>query len=188
MLEGFLAAQRGRQADRLIPDSVRSGRLLDIGCGSFPLFLSRTRFAERYGLDRAISGSVVDPAIRLFDHDVAASRRLPFADAFFNAVTMLAVFEHLDEDVLLDLLGEINRVLVPGGVLVLTTPASWTAWLLRTMSRLQLVSHDEIDEHKRQYSRSGVLELLSRAGFTRDRIEVGTFELGMNLWARALRS
>ena len=185
LLEKFLAVQRGRQADRLIPDNARAGRILDVGCGSFPLFLSRTRFAERYGVDRAVSGSLAGSSIHLVDHDVATVRRLPFADDFFSAVTMLAVFEHLDDSVLLDLVREIKRVLARGGVLVLTTPASWTVGILQTMSRLGLVSHDEIDEHKRQYSRAGIVDVLTSGGFAKDQIEVGSFELGMNLWARA---
>src|SRR5690606_9300954 len=58
-LEAFLARHRAQMANRLIPDELRSGTIVDIGCGSYPYFLSTTDFAHRYGLDRVAAG---DPA------------------------------------------------------------------------------------------------------------------------------
>ncbi len=187
LLEGFLARQRSRQADRLIPDSARTGRVLDIGFGTYPLFLSGTRFAERFGLDRTVADTGWGRGLHLIAHDVALNRHLPFGDEFFDVVTMLAVFEHLDRRVLLDLVREIRRVLVPRGSFVMTTPAGWTAGILKLMSRLTLVSRDEVDEHEAQHSRQQIVELLAQGGFDSKHIETGTFELGMNLWARARR-
>ncbi len=187
LLEGFLARQRSRQANRLIPDSARSGRVLDIGFGAYPLFLHSTRFAQRFGLDRSIPATGVDPGLHLVAHDVALDRRLPYEDEFFDAVTMLAVFEHLDRHVLLDLVREIKRVMVPGGSFVMTTPARWTSGILKLMSRVTLVSRDEVDEHEAQYSRQEIVDVLAQGGFDREHIDTGTFELGMNLWARARR-
>lgn len=185
MLEPFLAEQRCRQADRLIPQEARAGRLLDVGCGTYPMFLMQTRFAERYGLDRSVPTALNRPGLTLLNHDVAEARQLPFPNSFFNVVTMLAVFEHLDEDVLVNLLSEINRVLTDGGAFIMTTPARWTTSLLRLMSRLRLVSQEEVDEHKQQHTREQIVQLLVRGGFRREQIDVGTFELGVNLWARA---
>jgi len=51
-LEGYLARRRARKANQLIPSESRSGRLLDIGCGSYPYFLATTRFAEKWGVDQ----------------------------------------------------------------------------------------------------------------------------------------
>jgi SAM-dependent methyltransferase len=101
---------------------------------------------------------------------------------------MLAVFEHLDEPVLLDLLNEINRVLVPGGIYVMTTPADWTAGILKAMSRFGMVSVDEVDEHRGQYSHRQIRDLLTWGGFDPTLVELGSFEMGMNLWARARRT
>jgi SAM-dependent methyltransferase len=187
LLEGFLAAQRSRHADRLIPDSARSGRILDVGCGSYPIFLTRTRFSERYGLDRVVPNGLQEPGLTLIDHDLADPRGLPFADGFFAVVTMLAVLEHLDEDLLVNLIAEIRRVLAGRGLLVLTTPARWTTPVLRAMSRIGLVSSEEIDEHKQQHSKDQIVQLLGVGGFAPQHVEVGSFELGMNLWARARR-
>ena len=184
-MESFLARQRARRADSLIPDELRIGRILDVGSGSYPMFLHSTRFAERYGLDRLAQADVPDAGLKLLEHDIADGSSLPFESTFFNAVTMLAVFEHLDVQALKRLLVEIRRVLRPGGVYVLTTPHRWTEGILKVMSQLQLVSHEELGEHKALYSRAEIVSLLVEAGFDRARIRHGTFEMGMNLWAVA---
>ena len=57
LLEGLLARQRMRRAEKLIDPVHRAGRLLDFGCGRFPLFLSRARFHDKYGLDQHIDES-----------------------------------------------------------------------------------------------------------------------------------
>lgn len=210
-LEGVLARHRARMANRLIPDELRSGRIVDIGCGSYPYFLSTTNFAHRYGLDRLPSmdapavpeeptplgaaGSAPGAAplsrapsgITLIRHDLEERSALPFDDASIDVVTMLAVFEHLDHDVLRHTLSEIRRILRPGGVYVLTTPAAWTDRLLRVLARLGLVSAEEIDEHRDAYTHARIAELLEHAGFYREAMRFGTFEFGMNLWAMVRR-
>ncbi len=188
LLEGLLSRERANRANSLIPDKLRAGRILDIGCGSYPAFLTRTRFSERYGLDRVAMADLPDSGIRLVKHDIADGSALPFEDSFLDVVTMLAVFEHLEDATLRKILQEIRRVLHPGGLYVMTTPAKWTQRILKVMSSVRLVSHEEIDEHKAQYSGGEIVSLLLDAGFDRSRIRHGTFELGMNVWAVAQRA
>ena len=185
LLEGFLARQRARRADSLIPERARKGRILDIGCGSYPSFLTKSRFAERYGIDRVALPDMRSGGLNLIQHDMADAPGLPFDDAFFDVVTMLAVFEHLESGPLSSLLMEIRRVLRPGGIYVMTTPLRWTEGILKAMSRLGLVSHEEIGEHEAQYTSNDVAALLADAGFHSSLIRRGTFELGVNLWAVA---
>jgi SAM-dependent methyltransferase len=187
LLEGFLARQRARMADSLIPENLRPGRILDLGCGSYPAFLMTTRFGERYGLDRVALPDVGHSGIKLIAHDIAGSSPLPFEAGYFDVVTMLAVFEHLEVATLRGLLREIRRVTRPGGLFVMTTPVRWTEGILKLMSRLELVSDEEVSEHKAQYSHGEVVALLVEAGFDRTGIRHGTFELGANLWAAARR-
>ncbi|MBI5681771.1 MAG: hypothetical protein HZC45_01145 [Deltaproteobacteria bacterium] len=52
LLGKLLAHQRSNLANRLIPPSTRNGRILDIGCGFYPLFLLSTEFSEKYGFDK----------------------------------------------------------------------------------------------------------------------------------------
>ena len=188
MLEGFLARKRASQANSLIPDKLRAGRILDIGCGSYPAFLTGTRFSERYGLDRVVLAAIRDSGIKLVEHDISDGSALPFEDSFFDVVTMLAVFEHLENATLRKILQEIRRVLHPGGLYVMTTPVKWTQGILKVMSSVRLVSHEEIDEHKAQYSGGEIVSLLLETGFDRSYIRHGTFELGMNVWAVAQKT
>ncbi|MFH1070440.1 MAG: class I SAM-dependent methyltransferase [Candidatus Glassbacteria bacterium] len=186
-LEGFLAVQRCRMADKLLPAGLKSGRILDIGCSAHPLYLMNTDFSERYGLDKLIQQSHIDSYkaqnIILNNRDVEAEGRIPFEEAFFEAVIMLAVFEHIEPEKLVGLLGEVHRILKPGGMFVMTTPARWTNWLLKLFALLHLVSPDEINEHKDQYNIPGITAILEQAGFARADIGCGYFELGMNIWA-----
>jgi SAM-dependent methyltransferase len=190
LLEGFLARQRSRQARRLSPPSSSSGRVLDIGCGSYPLFLVGSEFAEKFGLDRvpvSLPDELLSANLKLIEYDVQLGGELPFPVDHFDVVTMLAVFEHLEPPVLSRLLAEIRRVLKPGGIYVLTTPAHWTEWLLKLLRRLRLVSHEEIDEHQGAYRHSAIRSYLEGAGFASERIRTGYFEAGMNTWATAAK-
>ncbi len=186
-MEDFLSRRRADRADRLIPTEHRGGRLLDIGCGSHPYFLQRTAFTEKHGLDQTVhdiqAASFRGQGIALARHDAEEDSRLPYPDAHFQAVTMLAVVEHVERSALEVLLSEVHRVLVPGGVFVVTTPAHWTDPLLKAMAMLGLVSKEEIHEHQQTFTPESLKMLLVERGF--QRVEVGVFEAGMNVWGRA---
>lgn len=187
LLEGFLARKRAAMARRLLREVPRDGRILDIGCGSHPLFLLGCGFGECFGVDQLAppEGTAI-PGGRLLRHDVGRDP-LPFPDRHFDAVTMLAVFEHVPPDALRPLLTDTRRVLREGGTLVITTPAAWTEPVLRTLAALRLVSREEIEEHQDAYSHAEVRDHLVAAGFRPTDLRFGTFELGMNLWIRAIR-
>lgn len=187
VLEPFLARQRARQANRLIPDRLRSGRILDIGCGSFPYFLAHTSFQEKYAIDQQPPAGDGSPDIRWHTLDLNSAPDLPFEDEYFSVVTMLAVVEHLDPASLVLLLCEIRRVLVPGGRVVMTTPASWSDGLLHWMARVGLVSAEEIDEHVYAYTQALLGWYLGKADFPMVKIRSGYFEMGLNMWATAER-
>lgn len=46
-LDLWLARKRYRMAQELVSPVADRGRILDIGCGSYPLFLITTDFAEK---------------------------------------------------------------------------------------------------------------------------------------------
>jgi 2-polyprenyl-3-methyl-5-hydroxy-6-metoxy-1,4-benzoquinol methylase len=184
-LDVFLAKKRAEMADRLIPEGLRGGRILDIGCGSYPLFLSGIEFSEKYGLDKSISLDLRPEGMVLSNYDLETRSDLSFDDSFFDVVTMLAVFEHIEKPKLKHLLMEIYRVLKPGGVYILTTPAAWTDPILRALVKLRLISSVELEEHKDAYTHSKIASFLTEAGFNEEQIELGHFELWMNNWARA---
>ncbi len=192
LLEGFLARRRAAVANHLIPDAYRSGRILDIGCGAYPYFLARTRFAGKIGLDKAVSTEglppgELDPAIRLMAVDIEHETRLTLPDECVDIVTMLAVFEHIERAQLVALLDDVDRVLKPGGMCILTTPAGWTGPILTVLKWFRLVSKIEIDEHQDSYSRAMISALLSQTRLAGMPTRMGFFELGMTIWVQVTK-
>ncbi|MFL5804297.1 MAG: class I SAM-dependent methyltransferase [Roseiflexaceae bacterium] len=186
LLEPFLARQRARQANLLISPELRKGRILDIGCGSFPYFLSHTFFREKFAIERSIPGTPPSD-IRWFAIDLNHAPQLPFEDGFFSVITLLAVVEHLDPTGLTSLFQEAHRVLRPGGRVIITTPAAWSDKLLHWMARVHLVSAEEIEEHAYAYTLPLLGWYFGRAGFAMDKVRFGYFEFRLNMWATAER-
>ena len=186
LLEPWLAKMRAQRANRLIPTELRAGRILDIGCGSFPYFLSHTVFQQKFAVDQLPPnelGQRLD--IQWHTLDLNSTPKLPFENNFFNAVTLLAVVEHLNPNSMAALFTETYRVLQPGGVVIMTTPAAWSDGLLRTMARIGLVSAEEIHEHVFAYTLPLLGWYFGRAGFEMTKVDFGYFEFMLNLWAVA---
>lgn len=186
ILEGYLARLRARQANRLIPSELRQGRILDVGCGSTPYFLAHTSFKEKFAIDQ-LEPRTTNSDILWHTLNLNVEPYLPFEDAFLSVVTMLAVAEHLNPTSLVTLFAEVRRILQPGGVLIITTPAAWSGGVLNTMARLNLVSAEEIKEHVYLYTLPLLGWYFGKAGFALERLRFGYFELGLNLWAKAER-
>jgi SAM-dependent methyltransferase len=124
--------------------SLEHGTVLDIGCGSRPY---RNLFrAETYlGVDLPRAhGRGQGPDVA---YDGTA---LPFALASVDHALMTEVLEHVFEPE--RLLGEVHRVLRPGGTLLLTVPFSWD-------------EHEQPFDYAR-YSSFGIRSLVTRCGFS----------------------
>lgn len=185
LLEGFLSQQRAKLADSKIPDKHRKGRILDIGCGSNPYFLLQTSFEEKYGIDYSLKKNSEYKGIHLIKDGLES--KLPFPNNHFDIVTMLAVFEHIEPTKLPTLMSEIRRVLKGDGIFILTTPCVWTDGLLRLLAQLNVVSREEIEEHKGAYSHKDIRKYLKTGGFIEKNIKLGYFELWMNNYAKATK-
>lgn len=178
LLEHFLARQRTQKANSLISEKSRQGKILDIGCGSYPYFLNTIKFNKKYGVDPSLINTDVKN-MKLFKNDVAKSK-LPFNNNYFDVVTMLAVFEHIDGSKLNKFLKEIFRVLKKNGIFIITTPSPWSDRLLHQMAKVGLISSEEIHDHKSHYDMKTILKIIRSSGF-RD-IKNGYFELWFNMW------
>jgi SAM-dependent methyltransferase len=186
LLEPLLARLRAQRANRLIPSALRAGRILDIGCGSYPYFLSHTVFQQKFAVDQLpLSEQGKNLNIQWYTLDLNSAPKLPFEDNFFHAVSLLAVVEHLNPSSMAILFRETYRVMRPGGVVVLTTPAAWSDGLLKSMARLGLVSAEEIHEHVFAYTLPLLGWYFGQAGFEMTKVDFGYFELMLNMWAVA---
>ncbi|MEN3044237.1 MAG: class I SAM-dependent methyltransferase [Candidatus Hydrothermales bacterium] len=182
-IENYLAVLRAKKADSLIPIDKRSGSILDIGCGLFPYFLTKTNFKTKIGIDKIKSENVKE--IRIINVNIEKIDYLPFKDETFDVVTSLAVFEHIERTKILKVFKEIKRILKKGGFLILTTPNYFSDFILKTMARLKIVSHEEILEHKKLFTKKEIIKFLMKAGFSEKNIEAGYFEFGFNIYVKA---
>jgi ubiquinone/menaquinone biosynthesis C-methylase UbiE len=190
-LDMFLAKQRHKMARKKIKSANEAGRILDVGCGNYPLFLLNVNFSEKYGLDKISQSKpdedIIKQGIALINSNFEEVEKFPFEKDYFNVVTMLAVFEHIIPENLVKIHREIYRVLKRNGIYVMTTPAYWTDYLLRTLAKLRLISDIEIKEHKGRYNHFMISSILQAAGFPENNIQFGYFELFMNLWVTAVK-
>ncbi|CAG0965635.1 demethylmenaquinone methyltransferase / 2-methoxy-6-polyprenyl-1,4-benzoquinol methylase [Anaerolineales bacterium] len=187
LLEPMLADLRAQRANKLIPSTLRTGRILDIGCGSYPYFLAHTSFAEKFAIDQLPlpQQTASELKIESFTLDLEIEPHLPFEDNYFDAVTLLAVVEHLDPSLMAKLFKEVYRVLKPGGMVILTTPAAWSDGLLKFMAGVNLVSAEEIHEHAYAYTLPLLGWYFGQAGFEMTKVKFGYFEFMLNMWATA---
>lgn len=187
LIEPLLADWRAQQANKLIPSTLRAGRILDIGCGTYPYFLAHTSFAEKFAIDQIPLSDKTAAELRIHSYtlDLEQKPNLPFEDQFFSAVTLLAVVEHLDPALMALLFKEIYRVLQSGGLVALTTPAAWSDGLLKFMARIHLVSAEEIQEHAYAYTLPLLGWYFGQAGFEMSKVRFGYFEFMLNMWATA---
>ncbi len=128
--------------------------VLDVGCGTgFVL----ERLAERY----EVTGLEPDESVRARAHPSIAGRLLPggsddlsaLRGHAFDAVLMLDVLEHVDDDV--GALRQVGMALAPSGLLLATVPANPKLWS----------QHDVLNEHRRRYYSSMLTEAMRAAGY-----------------------
>lgn len=111
-------------------------RSLDFGCGDNPRnpFKAQTIF----GVDIVGQSSSFEKEEFLVDHDgqratfnrltISRFQKLPIQDAYFDAVTMFDVLEHLSREPrehsneFISTLNEVHRILKPGGIFFAVTP------------------------------------------------------------------
>ncbi|MFX1308501.1 MAG: class I SAM-dependent methyltransferase [Promethearchaeota archaeon] len=183
LLEEFLSIRRMKIAQKLIQTHKKSGSILDIGCGSYPLLLINSRFNEKYGIDQSITTIKFKHLnISLIKHNIHINGKLPFSREHFDVITMLAVIEHLEYSQVYKIIKECYSILKENGILIITTPAIWSYYPLKIMAKLYFVSPEEIKEHKKGFSLSELNRILMKANFKETNIQKGYFEFFLNLW------
>jgi 2-polyprenyl-3-methyl-5-hydroxy-6-metoxy-1,4-benzoquinol methylase len=140
-LDRFLQKWRIRVARRELPPGAR---VLDIGTHDGTLFcLTRARGV---GIDPELAAVTPISGVTLvkgsFPEDLSS---LP--DGSFDAVTALAVIEHVPESELPIWAEAIARLVVPGGLLIMTVPAPTVDTILHVLMRLKLVAGMEAHQH-----------------------------------------
>lgn len=125
-------------------------RILEIGFGSGVTFFNlHDLYTEIYGLDLTAAAGEVEEFFRkrgiethLANGNVAS---MPFEDNYFDAVLLISILEHLQQNDQERVFMEISRVLTPGGRVVYGVPVERP---LMTMS-FRLLGYDI---HKHHFS------------------------------------
>jgi SAM-dependent methyltransferase len=133
--------------------AIAPQRCLDIGCGGGAMLLEASKKGGAVGTDLSTIALKSARARGLRALVRAEGASLPLASRSFSAVLALDVIEHHAQPEVL--LGEIARVLVPGGRLIVTVPAYQWMWSYA----------DDVLGHYRRYTRSRLKDELRSAGF-----------------------
>ena len=125
---------RARRVVELLQSSGRELReVLDIGCGTAPIARSLVAMGSHYtGNDfspemvKAAKRNIEDLVLRGDARlGVGDATNLNYPDSTFDAVTAMGLVEYLTRDQVTQALREVRRVLLPGGIVVLTIPKRW---------------------------------------------------------------
>jgi hypothetical protein len=169
---------------RSVIGNVRGSTVADVGCG----------YDARFGM------SLVGDAARLIAVDVTLSdkvRACPTVTALAGAlpdvllqiptgsvrhVVMNSVLEHLDEPI--ETLRELRRITEAARGVVFVNVPTWMGKraLEASAFRFGLSPRDEIEDHRRYYSKRELWMSLREAGFMPSEIKVRTHKLGLNTY------
>ena len=176
--------QRYLQTLALLPEGSPSSQILELGAAFHhvtPALLSLKHYgtvrcndiwsgaAQQIRHAAADTGESFDFTVDNFD---VQSAPWPYADASFDAVLCCEMLEHLHTDPM-GLIAEINRVLKPGGHLVLTTPNVVCTHALEFAMRGESPyvygkferGGAPTDRHNREYTANEVEHLAQYGGF-----------------------
>ena len=147
----------------------REEPVLDVGCGD-GFFLRRLAQEGYRGVGFDVSKAGIDLARHVLAEypqcEVHCATIQEFGpDGGYTIATCGETLEHIEDDV--EFLRQINRLMAPGGTLVLTVPIDMSLW----------THHDVEAGHFRRYSKAELFEKLEGTGFTVEKYIVWGFPL-----------
>lgn len=135
-------------------DRFRKKKILDLGCGTGRMMVVLRDFGQVSGAD------ISDEAITFCQKQgfqnlkkIDAEKSLPFPNETFDLITAFDLLEHLKNDQ--KILLEINRLLRPQGLLLVTVPALPVLWS----------KHDEAFGHQRRYLKKDLILKVQKTNF-----------------------
>jgi SAM-dependent methyltransferase len=129
-------------------------RILELGCGTGNVLDALGRFGEAVGVEKDPDMRAAGRAAGLDIRPGALPDDVPVPDGWADAVLLLDVIDHLDDDV--TALRAARRALRPGGVLVITVPAYGWLWS----------GHDVALGHRRRYTAGSLRGVMTAAGLS----------------------
>ncbi|MBI2817104.1 MAG: glycosyltransferase [Acidobacteria bacterium] len=199
VMEDYVLLHRKRLARsvEITPPGTEGDRILELGCylhltpalrkylgygevrGAYYGPLGNTAYRATSSADGEIFACPVD----LFD---AEKDTFPYPDGYFQAVLCCELIEHLAADPM-HMLAEINRVLSPGGTLILSTPNISSLHSVHAVlhgyhpgvfaAYIKPDKNGVVDpRHSREYTPRELVVTMNAAGFEVDLLETGDYE------------
>ena len=152
---------------KLVKKLDKNSKILEIGCSGGVLIrsLKEHGFNNVYGIDISKDAVKVCKNKNIKNVFVMDGAKLKFHNEMFDVVITSDTLEHIKDEN--SALSEWNRVLKPGGKLIIFVPAFNFLWC----------SIDDINHHYRRYSKSALLNALKRSNFRIDRSSYWNFSL-----------
>jgi len=171
-IDRWLQRQRIMKAAPWIP---LGSRVLDVGCADGALFRQlRSKIREGVGIDSELVEHVVGDGFELvpgsFPEALTGHER-------FDAITLLAVLEHIPRERQADLARACAMYLMPGGRLVITVPGALVDPILAVLSFLHVIDGMALEQHY-GFDPSDTPKIFEAHGF--DLVKARRFQLGLN--------
>jgi len=131
----------------------RQSTVLDVGCGTGAILAMFQKSFEAYGTDTSALAIEFCRKRGLANTFCCTLDTFPRSELRFDLITLLDVIEHIDNDG--GILRQTYELTKPDGHILVTVPAYQFLW-----SR-----HDDLNHHKRRYTRSRLQHLLETGGF-----------------------
>ena len=155
---------------------IRNKKVLDFGCG---LRNWNSEFIGKYpklihGLDRSRQSSEEsNNIVEIFGN----IQDLPLND--YEIVLSMAVFEHIDPFILIDILSELTEITSKNAIIFGTTPTPLGRPVLEFLSyKLKLIDESQIRDHEIYYDDFWFNKILSKTNWILS--DYKTFQLGLN--------
>ncbi len=142
----FLAKERliGALFKKALPHPTADSRVLDVGAGMGEDVPAISAAGRVYAIDVSQNALDAIPDGLVAEKKLCDAGRIGYPDGFFDTAVAFDVLEHIEDDVAA--IGEIRRVLKPGGHFVFTVPAF----------DFIFSAHDKALHHHRRYGMGGL--------------------------------
>jgi len=159
-----------------------SGKILDIGYAEYP----NRHIGNLYGID-IVPAPPQLPSTYVETKQVDLNTSpIPYPDGFFDTVIANDVIEHVTNPMMM--LCESNRVLKPGGLLIVSTPNPYYYWefMQNMLVKVEFMKAKQ-EGHFTSFTRVNMRNILERTGFKLEREGGNFFSLIVLKWTFFLK-
>ena len=133
----------------------KDAKVLDYGCGSgFLVGEFQEKGFDAFGVDIFKEAIEFGSGRRINNLSQESGVKVNFSDSYFDVILAMDVIEHIEDDK--SAIKEIERLLKPGGYLIITVPAYQWMWGVQ----------DEVAHHFRRYNVSSLLKIVDSSSFS----------------------